>query len=84
MVPAPRRPNPESRDVSLYIETLLSCDRCSCLSGCFSVDGTQTNARKARKLGERFGWERRGGMDLCPECVKATEWPESLLEETKT
>lgn len=68
--------------MSLTISTDVFCDRCSGWSTGFTVTGPRTNARKARKIAKAHGWHiGRGGMDLCPDCVKVTEWPADMRPE---
>lgn len=67
--------------MSLTITTDIMCDRCSQWDRNVSVTGPRTNARLARKRAARRGWSITRGLELCPDCVKATEWVADLREE---
>lgn len=46
----------------------VECDRCGCESGFIT-----SNDAHARFLARDYGWETRGGEDLCRECAYKKE-----------
>lgn len=65
--------------MSLTISTDIMCDRCSNWDRDITRTGVRTMAKAARKAAKHRGWHiGPKGFDLCPECVKITEWPEDM------
>jgi hypothetical protein len=54
--------------MSITVTTDVFCDGPDCLAWINGVSSTRTQAAAARKEARRYGWSRRNGRDLCPEC----------------